>query len=144
MESTNWQYTFLIKQNKLIVLQHFNLNKLFPNFWVVQIWSLWNNFYLLYMAIKNSKTDTIQFFNNTHAWLYQFWILIIFIRLIILHCIYIYISILYFKNNVHLLPFGLVIFWCSTVEKKIINKFYIFFKKTTKNGDTRKGRNVQL
>jgi hypothetical protein len=35
--STNWQYTSLMGQDKLIVLQHFNLAKLFPNSRAAQI-----------------------------------------------------------------------------------------------------------
>ncbi len=29
--STNWQYTSLMGQDKLIVLQHFDLTKIFPH-----------------------------------------------------------------------------------------------------------------
>ncbi|CAB4439636.1 unnamed protein product [Rhizophagus irregularis] len=46
--STNWQYTSLMGQDKLIVLQHFDLTKLFPNSRATQIRNLWDNFYLLH------------------------------------------------------------------------------------------------
>ncbi|CAG8838133.1 24005_t:CDS:1, partial [Cetraspora pellucida] len=65
--STNWQYTSLMGQDKLTVLQHFNLTKLFLCTRANQIRSLWNNFYLLYKAIKNSKTNAEQFSKDAHA-----------------------------------------------------------------------------
>src|SRR5688572_30279448 len=70
--TTNWQHTSLMEQDKLIVLQKFNLSKLFPNSRATQIRNLWNNFYSLYKAIKNSKTDTTQFAKDACTWLYQF------------------------------------------------------------------------
>ena len=40
VESTNWQYTSLMGQDKLIVLQHFDLTKIFPRSRAAQIRSL--------------------------------------------------------------------------------------------------------
>ena len=38
--STNWQYTSLMEQDKLIILQHFDLTKIFPRSRANQIRSL--------------------------------------------------------------------------------------------------------
>ncbi|POG61943.1 hypothetical protein GLOIN_2v1786003 [Rhizophagus irregularis DAOM 181602=DAOM 197198] len=70
--STNWQYTSLMGQDKLIVLQHFDLTKLFPNSRATQIRNLWDNFYLLHKAMKDQKTDANQFSDDARAWLHQF------------------------------------------------------------------------
>ncbi|RHZ52245.1 hypothetical protein Glove_463g63 [Diversispora epigaea] len=72
VESSAWQYTSLMGQDKLTVLQHFNLSKLFPHSRAIQIRNLWDNFYLLHKAMKNFNTDAKMFSNDTHAWLHQF------------------------------------------------------------------------
>ncbi|RHZ86034.1 hypothetical protein Glove_56g2 [Diversispora epigaea] len=72
VESSTWQYTSLMGQDKLTVLQHFNLSKLFPHSRAIQIRNLWDNFYLLHKAMKDFNTDAKMFPNNTYAWLHQF------------------------------------------------------------------------
>ncbi|CAB4429045.1 unnamed protein product [Rhizophagus irregularis] len=138
--STNWQYTSLMGQDKLIVLQHFNLAKLFPNSRAAQIRNLWNNFYSLHKAMKNPKTDAAQFSNDARAWLHQF-----------LDSNYFYQAsdiTPYMHVLVYHIPemmrihhhFGLAAFSCSAVEKKNHQQVSYFFKKTTKDGGTGKGR----
>jgi hypothetical protein len=138
--STNWQYTSLMRQDKLIVLQHFNLAKLFPNSRAAQIRSLWDNFYSLHKAMKNPKTDATQFSNDARAWLHQF-----------LDSNYFYQAsdiTPYMHVLVYHIPemmrvhhhFGLAAFSCSAVEKKNHQQVSYFFKKTTKDGGTGKGR----
>ncbi|PKC62344.1 hypothetical protein RhiirA1_397698 [Rhizophagus irregularis] len=138
--STNWQYTSLMGQDKLIVLQHFDLSKLFPYTRAAQIRSLWDNFYLLHKAMKNSNSDAAQFSNDARAWLHQF-----------LDSNYFYQAsdiTPYMHVLVYHIPemmrihhnFGLAAFSCSAVEKKNHQQVSHFFKRTTKDGGTGKGR----
>ncbi|UZO18751.1 uncharacterized protein OCT59_010063 [Rhizophagus irregularis] len=72
INSTNWQYTSLTGQDKLAILQHFNLAKLLPTSRATQICNLWDNFYLLHKAMKDPKTNASEFSNSAIAWLHQF------------------------------------------------------------------------
>ncbi|UZO29709.1 uncharacterized protein OCT59_023169 [Rhizophagus irregularis] len=142
--STNWQYTSLMGQDKLIVLQHFDLTKLFPNSRATQIRNLWDNFYLLHKAMKDQKTDANQFSDDARAWLHQF-----------LDSNYFYQAgdiTPYMHVLVYHVPemmrihqkFGLAAFSCSAVEKKNHQQVSHFFKKQQKMVVSEKEENLQL
>ncbi|CAG8644502.1 1814_t:CDS:2, partial [Diversispora eburnea] len=112
-------------KHKLIVLQNFNLFKLFPNLRATQIKNLWNNFYLLYKAIKNLKTDASQFTKDACTWLHQF-------------------LNLNYPNSISSNHFYQAAFSCSAVEKKNHQQVSHFFKKTTKDGGVGKEKKFKI
>ncbi|GBC07443.1 hypothetical protein RclHR1_07480003 [Rhizophagus clarus] len=129
--STNWQYTSLMGQDKLTVLQHFDLGKLFPHSRAVQIRSLWNNFYLLHNAVKDPKTDVIQFSNDARAWLHQFLDSSFYQTSDITP--YMHVLVYHIPEMMHIhRRFGLAAFSCSAVEKKTISKFLTSLEKQQK------------
>ncbi|UZO24225.1 uncharacterized protein OCT59_016539 [Rhizophagus irregularis] len=109
-------------------------------FWleVESINCLWDKFYLLHKAIKDSKTDATQFSNDACAWLYQF---LDFNYLYQASDIIPYMHILVYHISemmrIHY-NFGLAVFFCSAVEKKNYQQVSHFFKRTTKDGGTGK------
>ncbi|RHZ67232.1 hypothetical protein Glove_302g9 [Diversispora epigaea] len=131
--SSTWQYTSLMGQDKLTVLQHFNLSKLFSHSRAIQIRNLWDNFYLLHKAMKDFNTDAKMFSNDTHAWLHQFLNSDFYQASDItpyLHVLVYHIPEMIKIHN----HFGLAAFSCSAVEKKNHQQVSHFFKKTTKDG----------
>ncbi|GET54092.1 hypothetical protein GLOIN_2v1788906 [Rhizophagus irregularis DAOM 181602=DAOM 197198] len=137
--STNWQFTSLMGQDKLTVLQHFDLNKLFPRSRAAQIRNLWNNFYLLHKAVKDSKTDVVQFSNDAREWLHQFLDSSFYQASDITP--YMHVLMYHIPEMMHIhRQFGLAAFSCSAVEKKNHQQVSHFFRKTTKDGGGRKGR----
>jgi hypothetical protein len=147
--SINWQYTALMGRDKLSVLQHFNLAKLFPRSRATQIRNLWDNFYLLYEAMKDSKTDSTQFSNNAHAWLRQF------LDPNPVSSDYFYQACditPYMHVLVYHIPemlrihhqFGLTAFSCQPLKKRTINKFHISLKKQQKMVVLERKGNLQL
>ncbi|GES84295.1 hypothetical protein GLOIN_2v1469570 [Rhizophagus clarus] len=57
----NWNYTSLMGDDKLCVLQNFNLTKLFDSEHAALIKSLWNGFAELYDLLGGKKTDSQYF-----------------------------------------------------------------------------------
>ncbi|RHZ85686.1 hypothetical protein Glove_62g41 [Diversispora epigaea] len=132
--SSTWQYTSLMGQDKLTVLQHFNLSKLFPHSRAIQIRNLWDNFYLLHKAMKDFNTDAKMFSNDTYAWLHQFLNSDFYQASDITPYIHVLVYHIPEMIKIHN-HFGLAAFSCSAVEKKNHQQVSHFFKKTTKDGD---------
>ncbi|RHZ85685.1 hypothetical protein Glove_62g40 [Diversispora epigaea] len=131
--SSTWQYTSLMGQDKLTVLQHFNLSKLFPHSRAIQIRNLWDNFYLLHKAMKDFNTDAKMFSNDTYAWLHQFLNSDFYQASDITPYIHVLVYHIPEMIKIHN-HFGLAAFSCSAVEKKNHQQVSHFFKKTTKDG----------
>ncbi|PKY54603.1 hypothetical protein RhiirA4_473496 [Rhizophagus irregularis] len=66
--TNNWNYTSLIDDDKLCVLQNFNLTKLFDPECATLIKSLWDRFAKLYDLLKEKKTDPQYFHLKVKAW----------------------------------------------------------------------------
>ncbi|GBB97629.1 hypothetical protein RclHR1_03020007 [Rhizophagus clarus] len=116
-------------QDKLTVLQHFDLSKLLPHSRAVQIRSLWNNFYLLHNAVKDPKTD-VMFSNDACAWLHQFLDSGFYQTSDITP--YMHVLVYHPRNDDIHHHFGLAAFSCSAVKKKTISKFLISLEKQQK------------
>ncbi|RHZ85835.1 hypothetical protein Glove_59g63 [Diversispora epigaea] len=144
----NWARDVIINEmkHKLTVLQDSNLSKLFPNSRATEIRNLWNNFYLLYKAIKNSKTDALQFAKDVRIWLHQFLNPNYPNSISSNHFYqasditpYIHVLVYYIPEMIHIYHhFGLAAFSCSAVEKKNHLQVFHFFKKTTKDSGVRR------
>ena len=71
-ESNNWDFTSLMGQDKLKVLQLFNLGVLFRPSRAKLICQLWDQFVILYQAFRNQETDPLQFKKDALSWLNLF------------------------------------------------------------------------
>ncbi|CAG8708915.1 7310_t:CDS:2 [Gigaspora margarita] len=71
-ESHNWSYTSIMGNDKLKVLQSFNFGVLFRPSRAKLIYQLWNQFYFLYQAFRNQKTDPFKFKKDALSWLNLF------------------------------------------------------------------------
>ena len=70
--SNNWDFTPLMGQDKLKVLQLFNLGVLFRPSRAKLIRQLWDQFVILYQAFRNQETDPLQFKKDALSWLNLF------------------------------------------------------------------------
>ncbi|RHZ46300.1 hypothetical protein Glove_627g48 [Diversispora epigaea] len=145
-DSHNWEYTSLVGEDKKKVLEHFNLELLFRPSCATLIRKLWDEFNLLYCALKNKKTNLLEFKNQAKDWLTLF-----------LtpssgnpNDFKNFTKGLYLPNQItpymHALVFhgwefikkhkqwGVKAFSCSAVEKKNHQQVSTFFRKTFKNG----------
>ena len=136
--SKTWNYTSLMGDDKLKVLQFFDLTKILSRHRAAMIRHLWNKFYELYIKMKDSMTKAEDFQRDTKNWITLFLTPSEDIpntrRLK---------KSLYQPDNmtpyihvlVHHIPefmavhqrWGLKAFSCSGVKKKTTNKFFIFF-----------------
>ena len=90
--------------------------------------------------MKDPKTDAVQFSNDARAWLHQFLDFNYFYQVSDITP-YIHVLVYYIPEMMHIHHhFGLAAFLCSAVEKKNHQQVSYFFKKTTKDGGTGKGR----
>ncbi|RHZ53505.1 hypothetical protein Glove_441g3 [Diversispora epigaea] len=144
-DSHNWEYTSLVGEDKKKVLEHFNLELLFRPSRATLIRKLWDEFNLLYCALKNKKTNPLEFKNQAKDWLTLF-----------LtpssgnpNDFKNFTKGLYLPNQItpymHALVFhgwefikkhkqwGVKAFSCSAVEKKNHQQVSTFFRKTFKN-----------
>src|SRR4051812_6765903 len=71
-DSKTWNYTSLMGNDKLKVLQFFNLTKILSRNRANMIRDLWNKFYELYLKMKNSATKAEDFQNDAKNWLTLF------------------------------------------------------------------------
>ena len=157
-EHQTWSYTSLIGQNKLKVLQFFDLSKILPPTRAKTIRMLWNGFYDLYIALRNSNTDPKVFKNNARMWLKMFLTpstgspnsnnfvqglyrpndLTPYIHVLVFH--------IYELMEKHK-KWGLKTFSCAAVENKNHQQISQFFRKTLKDGgkgSNRKSAIIQL
>ncbi len=67
-----WSHTSLMGQDKLKVLQFFDIGKILPLSRANPIRMLWNGFYDLYTAIRDPTTDSKTFKRNAKMWLKLF------------------------------------------------------------------------
>ncbi|PKK56534.1 hypothetical protein RhiirC2_799809 [Rhizophagus irregularis] len=67
-----WNYTSLMGDDKLKVLQFFNLTKILSRRRATMIRDLWNKFYELYIKMKDSITKAEDFKNDAKNWLTLF------------------------------------------------------------------------
>ncbi|RHZ86208.1 hypothetical protein Glove_53g56 [Diversispora epigaea] len=143
-DSHNWEYTSLVGDDKKKVLEFFNLELLFRPSRAHLIRKLWDGFNSLYCALKNKKTNPLEFKKQAKEWL----ILFLTPSSGNPNDLKNFTKGLYLPNQIthymHALVFhgweflkkhkqwGVKAFSCSAVEKKIINKFQLFFVKHLK------------
>ncbi|PKC57799.1 hypothetical protein RhiirA1_497283 [Rhizophagus irregularis] len=145
-ESHNWEYTFLMGDDKEKVLRFFNLKLLFRPSRAQLIRNLWDQFYQIYCAIRDNTTDPGQLKIQAIDWLSLFLTPSqgdpndprTFIQGLYLPShVTPYIHALVY-HGWELLEkhkrWGLKAFSCSAVEKKNHNQVSTFFRKTLKNG----------
>lgn len=145
-ESHNWEYTSLVGDDKEKVLRFFNLKLLFKPSRAKLIRKLWDQFYQIYCAIRDSNTDPEQLKIQALDWLSLFLTpsqgdpnnLKTFVQGLYLPSqVTPYIHALVY-HGWELLEkhkrWGLKAFSCSAVEKKNHNQVSTFFRKTLKNG----------
>src|SRR5581483_2404927 len=144
--SDNWSYTSLMEDDKLCVLQNFNLTKLFDPERAVLIRSLWDGFAELYNLLGERNTDPQYFRLKAKAW-YE-----LFLKKTVIDSktntileqglyrssdvtpyIHVLVSHVWEFMLIHK-RWGLNAFSCSAVEKKNHDHVCYFFKKTLKNG----------
>jgi len=145
-DTNNWNYTSLMGDDKLRVLQNFNLTKLFDLERAALIKSLWDGFAELYDLLGKKETDPQLFRLKAKAWyelflkktvvdpetniilvqgLYRSSDLTPYIHVLVSH-VWEFMS----KHQ----RWGLNSFSCSAVEKKNHDHVSYFFRKTLKNG----------
>ena len=144
-EHQTWSYTSLMGQDKLKVLQFFDLSKILPPTRARAIRMLWNGFYDLYIAIRDPNTDPNVFKNNARMWLRIFLTpstgspndnnfvqglyrpndLTPYIHVLVFH-----IHELMEKHK----KWGLKAFSCAAVENKNHQQISQFFRKTLRDG----------
>ena len=61
-----------MREDKLLVLEKFNLTIMLPCTCAKQVQNLWTDFYQLYKALKGPMTDPDVFANAAKAWFDQF------------------------------------------------------------------------
>ncbi|GBC24730.2 hypothetical protein GLOIN_2v1482032 [Rhizophagus irregularis DAOM 181602=DAOM 197198] len=71
-ESKTWSYTSLMGNDKIKVLQFFDLSKILSRQHANMIRNLWNKFYELYIKMKDQKTNAEEFQNDAKNWLTLF------------------------------------------------------------------------
>ena len=71
-ESKMWNYTSLMEDDKLKVLQFFDLTKILSKRCAIMIWDLWNKFYELYIKMKDPTIKAEDFQNDAKNWLTLF------------------------------------------------------------------------
>src|SRR5205823_621426 len=135
------------------VLQFFDLSKILPPTQARTIRMLWNGFYDLYIALRNSNTDPKVFKNNARMWLKMFLTPSIgspnsnnFVQGLhrsndltpYIHVLVFYIYELMEKHK----KWGLKAFLCAAVENKNHQQISQFFCKILKDGG--KGSNRKL
>jgi len=144
-ESQTWNHTSLMGEDKLKVLQFFDLGKILSPSRAKIIRKLWDEFYNLYMMMCNSNTNPKEFKENAKNWLELFLTpstgtpnnnnfiqglyrpndLTPYIHVLIYH-----IHELMEKHK----KWGLKSFSCAAVEKKNHQQISEFFRKTLKDG----------
>ncbi len=138
-ESKSWNYTALMGEDKLLVLEKFNLAIMLPNIRARQVRNLWSGFYQLYKNIKDPATDPEIFADAVKTWFGQF-----------LKpsdsqnrglyrpadvTPYMHVLVFHVPEFMHIHQrFGLRAFSCSGVEKKNHKQVCYFFSKTMKDG----------
>jgi hypothetical protein len=70
--SKNWEYTSLMGDDKIKVLRFFNLGKFFTQSHALKIRKLWDDFYSLYLALRNPQTNSQKFKHDAKSWLILF------------------------------------------------------------------------
>ena len=145
-DTDNWSYTSLMGNDKLCVLQNFDLTKLFDPERAALIKSLWDGFAELYNLLGEKTTDPHYFRLKAKEW-YE-----LFLKKTILDpetniileqglyrssdltpYIHVLVSHIWEFMSRHQ-RWGLNSFSCSAVEKKNHDHVCYFFRKTLKNG----------
>ncbi|UZO17994.1 uncharacterized protein OCT59_009322 [Rhizophagus irregularis] len=144
-ESKTWSYTSLMGNDKIKVLQFFDLSKILSRQHANMIRNLWNKFYELYIKMKDQKTNAEEFQNDAKNWLTLFLTpsegipntqgfkkglykpndMTPYIHVLVHHVSEF--------MTIHQ-KWGLKSFSCSAVEKKNHQQVSYFFRKTMKDG----------
>ncbi|UZO19405.1 uncharacterized protein OCT59_010701 [Rhizophagus irregularis] len=144
-ESKTWSYTSLMGNDKIKVLQFFDLSKILSRQRANMIRNLWNKFYELYIKMKDQKTNAEEFQNDAKNWLTLFLTpsegipntqgfkkglykpndMTPYIHVLVHHVSEF--------MTIHQ-KWGLKSFSCSAVEKKNHQQVSYFFRKTMKDG----------
>ncbi|GBC16432.1 hypothetical protein GLOIN_2v1478248 [Rhizophagus irregularis DAOM 181602=DAOM 197198] len=153
--SKAWNYTSLMGDDKLKVLQFFNLTKILPRRRATMIRDLWNKFYELYIKMKDPITKAEDFKNDAKNWLtlfltpsegipntqgfkkglYQPDNMTPYIHVLVHH--------ISEFMTIHQ-KWGLKTFSCSGIEKKNHEQVSYFFRKTMKDGGGGKKKSQSL
>ncbi|GET00585.1 hypothetical protein GLOIN_2v1478248 [Rhizophagus clarus] len=152
--SKTWNYTSLMGNDKLKVLQFFDLTKILSRRRAAIVRDLWDKFYELYIKMKDPTTNAEDFKNDAKNWLtlfltpsegipntrefkkglYQPDNITPYIHVLVYH-------ISEFMTIHH--KWGLKAFSCSGIEKKNHEQVSYFFRKTMKDGGGKKNPNHQ-
>ncbi|GBC03881.1 hypothetical protein RclHR1_05390003 [Rhizophagus clarus] len=147
--SKTWNYTSLMGNDKLKVLQFFDLTKILSRRRAAIVRDLWDKFYELYIKMKDPTTNAEDFKNDAKNWLtlfltpsegipntrefkkglYQPDNITPYIHVLVYH-------ISEFMTIHH--KWGLKAFSCSGIEKKNHEQVSYFFRKTMKDGGGKK------
>ncbi|GES99712.1 hypothetical protein GLOIN_2v1768393 [Rhizophagus clarus] len=147
--SKTWNYTSLMGNDKLKVLQFFDLTKILSRRRTAIVRDLWDKFYELYIKMKDPTTNAEDFKNDAKNWLtlfltpsegipntqefkkglYQPDNITPYIHVLVYH-------ISKFMTIHH--KWGLKAFSCSGIEKKNHEQVSYFFRKTMKDGGGKK------
>jgi len=71
-DSKTWIYTLLMGDDKVKVLESFNLVTIFPVNRVIKICELWNDFLILYNDMKNLQISGAEFATKAQQWIHLF------------------------------------------------------------------------
>ncbi|CAG8823313.1 1330_t:CDS:1, partial [Gigaspora margarita] len=71
-DNKTWNYTPLIGDDKIKVLEHFNFTTIFSFNRATKIRELWNGFFILYKDMKNLEISREEFAINARQWIQLF------------------------------------------------------------------------
>lgn len=153
-DNDNWKYTSLMGNDKVKMLQQFNLDTILAPSRARQIRHLWNRFFDLYLVLRNLDTDPNVFSINTQEWLTEF------LTTEHLNDNGQFVRSLYMPSDItpymHVLVYhgpelmrihshwGLGTFSCEPVEKKNHQQVSYFFTKTMKDGGKLQHRKLAI
>ena len=132
-DSKNWNYTSLMGEDKLKVLRNYNLESVLPKNRSTIIRQLWNGLDNLYTTLQDPTTDPIAFKNQAKLWLTKFltpstgdprrkgYVKGLYTNNDVTPYIHVLIHHMYEFMMIHH-DYGIKVFTCSPVEKKIICK----------------------
>ncbi len=147
--SNNWNYTSLMGEDKMKVLKNFDIESVLPKNRSDLIHELWNDFDILYTALRDSTTDPAFLKNKAKLWLNKFltpsigdprkknYIKGLYTNNDVTPYIHVMVHHIHEFMSIHH-NFGIKAFTCSPVEKKNHIQISKYFRKTLKNG--RKGK----
>jgi len=151
--SNNWNYTSLMGEDKMKVLKNFDIESVLPKNRSDLIHELWNDFDILYTALRDSTTDPAFLKNKAKLWLNKFltpsigdphkknYIKGLYTNNDVTPYIHVMVHHIHEFMSIHH-NFGIKAFTCSPVEKKKHIQISKYFRKTLKDGGKGKKKAV--